>query len=185
MKIEVGKVALAFSQLCVLFSSADDEIRRSLRADSQRIIGGSEAVEDRYSYAVLLQDKQGPFCGGSLIAKDVVLTAAHCQGAPFDVLIGRHDLDDRDGQIIGIKKQMPHPSYNDRNTDNDFMLVFLQKAATANVDLVKVNSVASRPSVGNKVTVMGWGDTDIRDSVTKLSDALQMTQVNVISNNEW
>ena len=46
-----------------------------------RIIGGTEAKERRYSYTVSLQDKYGHFCGGSLIAKDVVLTAAHCQGS--------------------------------------------------------------------------------------------------------
>ena len=42
-----------------------------------RIIGGSEAVEDRFSYAVSLQYLGHHGCGGSLIAKDVVLTAAH------------------------------------------------------------------------------------------------------------
>ena len=41
------------------------------------IIGGSEADEDRFSYAVYLGG-----CGRSLIAKDVVLTAEHC-GSPL------------------------------------------------------------------------------------------------------
>ena len=56
-----------------------------------RIIGGSEATEDRYSFVVSLQDHIGHFCGGSLIAKDVVLTAAHYQGGSYDVVLGRHD----------------------------------------------------------------------------------------------
>lgn len=196
MQIQILFTALAFSQLCLLSSAR----ARSLRAEQQqsnselkkdeRIIGGSEATEDRHSYAVALQDKSiqenfGLFCGGSLIAKDVVLTAAHCQGAPFDVVIGRHDLGDNDGQVIPIKEQLPHPNYDPYFTDNDFMLVFLSRGTTANVDLVKLNDDPSVPNVGRGVTVMGWGDTDIRDDVpAALSDVLMKVQVNIISNND-
>jgi len=46
--------------------------QRELR--HHRIIGGDEATEDRFSYAVSLSDDWGHFCGGSLIAPDVVLS---------------------------------------------------------------------------------------------------------------
>jgi len=151
-----------------------------------RIIGGSEAKENKYKFAASLQDNLGHFCGGSLIARDVVLTAAHCQGAPFDVVLGRHDLDSKNGQKIGITRQLPHPKYNARKTDMDFMLVFLKSAATLNgdIDTVKLNDDSSAPKVGTEVTVMGWGDTDIRDDVSKLSDVLMEVQVNTISNGD-
>lgn len=151
-----------------------------------RIIGGSEAKEKKYKFAASLQDNLGHFCGGSLIARDVVLTAAHCQGAPFDVVLGRHDLDSKNGQKIGITRQLPHPKYNSQKTDMDFMLVFLKSAATLNgdVDTVKLNDDSSAPKVGTGVTVMGWGDTDIRDDVSKLSDVLMEVQVNTISNGD-
>jgi len=49
-------------------------------AKSDRIIGGETVTsigeEDRYPYSVSMQDGQGHFCGGSMIAADVVLTAA-------------------------------------------------------------------------------------------------------------
>ena len=50
-----------------------------------RIVGGEEADADQFSYAVSLQAPQGLFwgwgghshyCGGSLIGRDVVLSAA-------------------------------------------------------------------------------------------------------------
>ena len=119
-----------------------------------RIIGGREAEEDYYSFAVALADEVGPFCGGSLIAKDVVLTAAHCKGAPFHVVVGRHDLTDDDGELIDIVEQRPHPNYKERTTDNDSMLVFLEKPVSLNVKLVTLNAEHVLPEVGERVTVV-------------------------------
>jgi len=76
-----------------------------------RIINGSEAPRGKYTFAVSLQDR-GHFCGGSLIARDYVLTAAHCQGGRFDVVAGRHDLGERGGQVIGVSREIVHPGYD-------------------------------------------------------------------------
>lgn len=152
----------------------------------QRIIGGSEARANNHNFAVSLQDSIGHFCGGSLIARDVVLTAAHCQGGSYDVVLGRHDLDSGSGQKIRMARELPHPEYKRKSTDNDFMVVFLKSAATLNrdVDTVTLNDDSSIPEVGRGVTVMGWGDTDIRDIVLKLSDVLREVQVNIVSNSD-
>jgi len=160
---------------------------RNYRHDykDMRIIGGSEAREDRYSFAVGLSDHIGLFCGGSMITKDTVLTAAHCQGTPYNVVIGRHDLRDKsDGEEIPAKRELPHPSYNQAKTDNDFMLVFLNRATTENIDLISLNDETGDPEVDDEATVMGWGDTDIDLDVSTLSDVLLEVDVNVISNEE-
>lgn len=106
-----------------------------------RIIGGAEASRGRYSYAVSLSDRIGHFCGGSLICPDVVLTAAHCQGGEYDAIIGRHDLRSNDGEEISVKTELPHPSYDPHTTDNDFMLVFLDRETNESVDFVKVRTI--------------------------------------------
>ncbi len=36
-----------------------------------RIISGSEAIKDRFSYVILLQNGPHFFCGGSLIVRDI------------------------------------------------------------------------------------------------------------------
>jgi len=149
-----------------------------------RIINGSEAPKGKYSFAVSLQDKIGHFCGGSLIARDYVLSAAHCNGGRYDVVVGRHDLDKRDGQSIGVDKEIMHPKYNSRTTDNDYMLLRLRSPADNQYDLITPNSSGSKPSVGSSVDVMGWGDIDIRDNVSTLSDVLMTVDVKVMSNRD-
>jgi trypsin len=130
-----------------------------------RIIGGSEAVEDRFSYAVSLHTFDGHTCGGSLIAKDVVLTAAHCGYVGISsAVLGRHNVNDSDGEAIPVRLELPHPEYDSCYTHNDFMLVFLGGTPTTdnNITTIKLNSNPSVPSVGQDMTVMGWGDTDPR-----------------------
>jgi len=159
----------------------------SSRDTNTRIIGGNEAVEDRHAYAVSLYDNIGHFCGGSLIAKDVVLTAAHCKGGEYFAVAGRHNIeDDTDGVAIPMRKEVPHPQYDPQTTDNDFMVIFLERPVPVvgdNFELVKLNKNPARPYVGQSVRVMGWGDTNIRDSVSDLSDVLMKVDVDVISNN--
>jgi trypsin len=149
-----------------------------------RIIGGSEAPRNEYTFAVSLQDN-GHFCGGSLITKNVVLTAAHCAGGSYKAVLGRHDLRTNDGQVITMEKEIKHPNYDDRTTNNDFMLVVLASPAMLNSDvsLVKLNDNNSAPNVGDGVTVMGWGLTKVGVS-NSLADSLTEVQVNTISNDE-
>jgi trypsin len=154
--------------------------------DNSRIIGGREADVGRYPFAVSLSDSYGHFCGGSLIAADVVLTAAHCQGGNYSVIIGRHDLsDDQSGEEIAIDYELPHPDYDDATTDNDFNLVFLSRAVSAEyLNLVTLNTDAEAPSVGDSVYVMGWGDTAKEDDIQMISDVLMGVEVKMISNDE-
>jgi len=64
MNIRLLPSVLIFSQLWTMVSS------------HTRIIGGEKAEAGKFPYAVSFQDILGHFCGGSLISRDVVLTAA-------------------------------------------------------------------------------------------------------------
>lgn len=45
---------------------------------SERIIGGTSVPDSTYPFMVSLQRDGSHFCGGTLYAPDVVMTAAHC-----------------------------------------------------------------------------------------------------------
>jgi len=146
-----------------------------------RIIGGSLSTKGRYPYAVSLRrGSAGHFCGGSLIAKDVVLSAAHCATSNFNVVVGRHSLNSADGEVIPVKAQVLHPQYSSSGTNNDFNLIFLRRSADA--DIVSLNPNNGVPNEGDSVTVMGWGDTVASNSYTQLSNTLREVEVKVVSN---
>merc|ERR1719291_735002 len=150
-----------------------------------RIINGKEAQEGQYPFTVSLQDGIGHFCGGSLIARDVVLSAAHCQGGRFDVVIGRHDLNvESEGQKIEVDREVPHPEYVKSMTDNDYMLIYLKEPADEAYDVISPNSDPDTPSVDSMVNVMGWGDTDAEKSGAQNSEVLMEVDVVVISNRD-
>ena len=151
---------------------------------ANHIIGGTEVREDRYPYMVSLQTiLGGHWCGGSLIARDVVLTAAHCPGVDH-VTVGMHNISNyADGEDITIREELPHPSYDDWTKDNDFKLVFLDHAAE-NVVPVKLNSDFSFPTVGQYATSMGWGDIDIHYDYYTDSSVLKQVALKIVSNED-
>jgi len=147
-----------------------------------RIINGEMADINEYPFMVSLQDSMGHFCGGSLIAKNVVLSAAHCQGGDYEIALGRHDVSNG-GQVIQVHREVPHEDYDASTTDHDFMLVFLATPAELvenEVGLVRLNDDPSVPAAGDIVTVMGWGVTETGD----LSDVLMEVDVDVITNED-
>ena len=149
---------------------------------SNRIINGAETAENEYPFAVSLQDSMGHFCGGSLIAKNAVLSAAHCQGGDYEIALGRHNVS-KGGQLVKVHREVPHKKYNDDTTDSDFMLVFLKDPAElkeGQVGLVKLNNDASLPAEGDDVKVMGWGVTNTNTG--SLSDVLMEVDVSVVTN---
>lgn len=132
-----------------------------------RITGGVEVdPPGRYPFMAALVWRGGDafldqFCGGSVIAADWVLTAAHCvvgeSAGTVDVVVGRHDLTSDAGQRIQASLILVHPSYDDTSLENDLALIRL--ASPTGVEPVGLPSDGSLEVAGTAVTVIGWGDT--------------------------
>ena len=157
-------------------------------AQRDLIINGTIASQQRYPYAVFFQDDDFPFCGGSLIAADVVLTAAHC--IPDDyvgnitVMEGEYNLTDSDlGDVVRIRENILHPLYNKEIiNDFDIALTFLERPITIEKgSLVHLNSNNSYPPGDTIATYLGWGVVNSRGDA---SNILREVDVSVLTNEE-
>jgi len=99
-----------------------------------------------------------------LVARDVVLTAAHCSGAfavGTQLCIGGNKLDCSDAEEkINVAQIRSHPDYKNNipiNLQNDIMLVRLAKGSSQ--PLWQWNSDADEPEDDETVTAIGFGRT--------------------------
>lgn len=143
-----------------------------------RIIGGTAVVKNnRYPYIVsLLDGKNRPilgtrirqFCVGTLVAPDVVLTAAHCQGregrSPDFVQFNKFytytffEKNNLFAKTYKIIKQVPHPQYNARTEDFDLMLLKMNEK-NKRVKPVWLNRKLKLDD-GDDVKAVGWGSQE-------------------------
>ncbi|MBI4350176.1 MAG: serine protease [Elusimicrobia bacterium] len=129
-----------------------------------KIVGGVAAEKGEFPFLVSLQDLGGHFCGGSLIAKDWVLTAEHCvtEGVAA-VVIGLHNQYDPAGtERHGVKRIVPHPLRGSR--DYDYALI--QLAGESKYAPIALN----RAEIKEKVDMVtaGWGTTTEAGSLARL-----------------
>ncbi|XP_070400029.1 granzyme B-like [Nothobranchius furzeri] len=132
-------------------------------ATESGIVGGRVAMPHSRPYMASLHYQGQHPCGGILIRKDFVLTAAHCKYQDnMVVVLGAHNISDKEKmqQRIEVAKYYKYPDYTG-GFDYDIMLLKLKTKATLNkyvktIDLPKKDR--SFPA-NVKCAVAGWGKT--------------------------
>lgn len=130
------------------------------------IVGGSQVTDDRYAFMASVQSRgsdgtDGHFCGGSVIAKRWVLTAAHClvgeKADKLQVAVGRTNIDDLStGQTLFVDRVVIHPDYAKTGT---FDAALVHLTSDANVPAIALAPLGedSLEQQGARLTVAGWG----------------------------
>ena len=148
------------------------------------IVGGTNAGFNDYPYMVSLQTRSGyHVCGATLVAPDVILTAAHCLGASlFSAQIGIHTLANNQEQFR-LGKRCRHPDYNDNNSSNDFVLFKLdRKVSTSNDVYPRIDDGSSQLRSGDSLTTIGFGAEAYE--AESASSALQEIKIRYMTNTQ-
>ncbi|XP_040835660.1 chymotrypsin-like elastase family member 3B [Ochotona curzoniae] len=159
-------IRLLSSLLLVALASGSDQPSFN---PSSRVVNGEDAVPYSKPWQVLLEYKASGgwsfTCGGTLIDRCWVMTAAHCvvSGRTYRVVLGEYDRSVTEGpeQTIIVEKAIVHPQYNNNNVAKgyDIALLKLSKCAelTDEVQLARLPPAGYILPHGTQCCVTGWG----------------------------
>ena len=167
-----------------------------IKYEPEKIIGGTSASISEYPWQVLF--RSGDYmCGGTLISREWVVTAAHCAqesngsaipiAEMFIVAGATNPFISGEGQAYGVSQVIVHENFNRQALTNDIALLRLGSSVNVQnsspVRLITAGDVdegATNPGVMSWVT--GWGLTNVSPNV--FPNNLQRVQLPIVSNQQ-
>jgi len=165
------------------------------KTQQDKIVGGKPAEEGEWPWMVALHGRgrgdsgRKPFCGGTLIRDNVVVTAAHCVNTDanrYEVRIGDHNVvRGKNGpkeETVGISKIYRHENYKSNPPQNDIALLILNKKVKIGGQ-VQTACLPSNPvDVDAKCYATGWGT--LKEGGRNQPDILQEVELPLLTNGD-
>ncbi|MFE9833587.1 S1 family serine peptidase [Streptomyces sp. NPDC005551] len=141
------------------------------------VIGGYpvEISQSPWTVALASRDRfggtrAGQFCGGVVIGRSTVLTAAHClsedvlgaspqQVRDLRVIAGRAQLTSDSGREIQVRDTWVNPAYDTRTKAGDFGVITLATPLPESYVITPAPKGDPAYAPGTVAEVYGWGDT--------------------------
>ncbi|NXX52770.1 TMPS5 protease, partial [Scopus umbretta] len=160
-----------------------------LHPGTARVVGGADVPPGRWPWQVSVYQGSQHHCGGSVLAREWIVTAAHCvhsyrrlQASAWLVFAGviTHGSIKREAGV-SVKKIIYHPLYDDNSLDYDIALLKLQVPLNFSADAIR--AVCLPPFhqhlfQGAPCWVSGWGYT--RPDQAQVTETLKEALVPLI-----
>ncbi|KAJ2459118.1 hypothetical protein GGF42_001660 [Coemansia sp. RSA 2424] len=157
----------------------------------ERILGGSNAASGMFPFIVHLYKDGNPFCGGTLISKDWVITAAHCVadkdssgssgagafvvGSPSSFKLGYGSNGGSLDNSVEVESINVNAGFDPVWYTSDIALLKIKSTSDLVANAKPLGISTANISAGQKLVTAGWGQTS-NDSPGQ-SNALKYAQL--------
>ena len=165
----IARRAYGLSVIAVVLCLTVQAVAESFCA-STRIVGGEEAAPDSWPSQAAVLRSDGGLCGGTVIAPNWVLTAAHCVFADHDgtnllpasafQVVTKTKNFREGGERIPVRQVVTEKDYHGSEFGHDLALLQLDRPTSVPaIGLMSEELIPKLAPPGTSAIVVGWGTT--------------------------
>jgi secreted trypsin-like serine protease len=175
--------------------SADPTLRHEPSGAANRgdfepdeVVGGTPVADGTYPFMAFLEiefrNGSVSHCGGTLIARDSVLTAAHCvrNARRVFLTVGRTVISESQGQLRSVRYAFTHPRYNFKKSNAYDAAVLKLRSPVKGIKPIKLATAKQNglELPGHTLRAAGWGSRS-EGGKLQFSDRMRVVSLPVVS----